>query len=135
MDKYQFGKLIGEVYRIQNRQGYSPVSEGRIYGLLNGIETAIDDEINSLSPISNEELESVMNIFAPYWNDEEKLEEITGYYDLEDQFTAAGLSRGTMIKILTYFKANRQYDAIIDKFNSGNSPTECKTFKLYDEDK
>ncbi|MGC4378270.1 hypothetical protein WD019_15280 [Fictibacillus sp. Mic-4] len=135
MDKFLFGKILGEIYRIQNRNGYCPVSEGRIYGLLNGIETAIDEEISDLDPITKEELRAAADILNKYWKDPADLKEVTGYYDLEDEFEAAGLDRGKMIKILTYFNSNRQFTELISKFDSSNSPTECRTFELYDYNK
>ncbi|MFE5430263.1 hypothetical protein [Peribacillus simplex] len=132
MDKLLFGKLLGEVYRIQNRNGYSPVSEGRIYGLLNGIETAIDDEISSLEPITNEELTLVYDILDKHWKNPDDLEKVTGYYDLESEFDAVGLHRGKMIKILTFINTSGQYGDLISKFDSSNSPTECRTFEAFD---
>lgn len=135
MDKILFGKILGEIYRIQNRNGYCPVSEGRIYGLLNGIEWAIDEEISNISPVSKEDLKQAADILNRYWKDPADLEKVTGYYDLEDDFDAVGLDRGKMIKILTYFNSNRQFTDIIAKFDSSNSPTECRTFYLDDWDK
>lgn len=135
MDKFLFGKILGEIYRIQKRNGYSPVSEGRIYGLLNGVEIAIDNEISSLEPVTNEEIDAAADILDKYWKDPADLDKVTGYYDLEDDFDAAGLNRGKMIRILTYFNSNNQYTDLISKFDSSNSPTECRTFELYDYDK
>jgi hypothetical protein len=135
MDKLLFGKLLGETYRIQNRNGYSPVSEGRIYGLLNGIETAIDDEISSLEPITKEELRSACDILDKHWKNPDVLVKVTGYYDLESEFDNAGLDRGKMIKILTYLNSNGQYSDLISKFDSSNSPTECRTFELFHYEK
>ncbi|HGH7178533.1 TPA: hypothetical protein ACJMKL_000673 [Bacillus luti] len=132
MDKFLFGKILGEIYRIQNRNGYSPVSEGRIYGLLNGVETAIDEEISNLDFVTKEELNTAADILDKYWGNPANLEKVTGYYDLEDDFDAAGLSRGKMMKILTYFNSNRQYTDLISKFDSSNSPTECRSFEIYD---
>ena len=40
-----------------------------------------------------------------------------------------------MIKILTYFKADGRYTDIIEKFDSSQSPGECRTFDLNDWDK
>lgn len=132
MDKLLFGKILGEIYRVQNRNGYCPVSEGRLYGLLNGIEWAIDEEISSISPVSKEDLKKASDVLDKYWRD---LEKVTGYYSLEDDFDAAGLDRGKMIKILTYFKAERRYTNLIEKFDSSDSPVECKTFDLDDWNK
>ncbi|OEH53008.1 hypothetical protein AQ616_18385 [Oceanobacillus sp. E9] len=133
--KIIFGKLLGEIYRIQNRNGYCPVSEGRIYGLLNGIESAIDKEIESSGFLSNEELGKVAYVLDDYWKDPNKMEEVQGYYNLEDDFERAGLSRGQIIKALTYFKANSQFNDLIEKFDSERSPVECKTFELDEWDK
>lgn len=135
MEKILFGKLLGEIYRIQNRNGYSPVSEARIYGLLNGFEGVINEEIDDIGIVTEEEVIKVMDILDTYHLDLDELENLSGYYDIESDLNKENISRSKAIKILTYLNANGQYDHVIKKFNSSNSPVECKTFELNDWDK
>lgn len=134
-NKIMFGKLLGEIYRIQNRQGHCPVSESVIYGLLHGFETVIDQEIERVGYISKEDLRAVEDILNEYHVDDEKLQELTGFYDIESQLEERGISRSKAMEIFTYLKADRRFNHVIEKFNSSNSPVECKTFELDDWDK
>ena len=48
-DKILFGKILGEIYRLQDKNGVvNGVASGRIYGLLNGFEEAINEELSSI---------------------------------------------------------------------------------------
>ncbi|AYV67098.1 hypothetical protein C2I06_09540 [Niallia circulans] len=135
MDKVMFGKLLGEVYRSQNREGYAPVKESTIFGLLNGFEHVIDEEIERIGFVSKEEFTIVGDILNEYFLDDEKLKNLEGYYDIEPELDRQGISRAQAIQILTYYKANGQFGNVIEKFNSQHSPTECKRFEIADYDK
>ncbi|QRF33911.1 hypothetical protein [Bacillus safensis] len=129
------GKILGQIYRIQNRQGYCPVTEATIYGLLNGIESVVKDELEELNFIPDDNLTKLSKILSVYYNDKEKLSEVSGYYDLELDIENAGITREEARQILIYFYARGQFVELINKFNSSNSPVECKTFKIPDWDK
>lgn len=134
--KLCFGKILGELYRIESNMGMAcPASEATIYGLLNGIESVIDEEINSVGSIPNEKFTAVADVLTPYWNDRQKLAEFKGYYDIEPQLKSKGVNRGEAITVLKYFKANGQFIELIDKMDSSDSPCECRTFELSDWDK
>ena len=134
-DKLLFGKILGEIYRIQNRNGYCGVGESVIYGLLNGFESVIDEEIERIGHITKSEIRTVIDILDEYHKDEEKFKELTGFYDIEDKLDENGITRWKAIQILTYLKANRQFVDVIAKFNSSNSPVECKRFEIDEWDK
>lgn len=135
MDKLMFGKLLGEIYRIQNREGYSPVSESTIFGLLNGFEHVINEEIERMGHVTTEEFNRVGDILNEYFIDEEKLSNLSGYYDIEPKLNSYGIPRWKAIQIITFFKAIGQFEDVIEKFNSSASPTECKRFEISDWDK
>ena len=130
MDKVLFGKLLGEIYRTQNREGYCSVSEATIFGLLNGFEYVIDEEIKNIGYITTEELQIVADILDEYFLDEEKLNKLSGYYEIESKLNAHNISRTKAISIITYYKANNQFNDVIEKFNSSASPGECKHFEI-----
>ncbi|WP_226619859.1 hypothetical protein [Cytobacillus firmus] len=132
MDKILFGKLIGETYRIQNREGYCSVSEATIYGLLNGFEYVIDEEIKKIGYISTEEMQIVGDVLNEYFIDEDKLNSLSGYYEIEPKLDKHGISRWKAISIITYYKANNQFTNVIEKFNTSGSPVECKNFEIPD---
>src|SRR6478736_10393329 len=126
--KLFFGKILGEMYRIQKRVDPTMFGYGDevIYGLCNGFESVIDAEIDKIGSVTTRQLNSAGAIFTKHWHDPN----FKGYYDLEPELTAAGIDRGTAMKILTYFKAENGFVELIEKMNSGHSPTECKTFEL-----
>lgn len=129
--KMLLGKLLGEVYRLQNVLGgiENGADEAKVFALLNGFESVIDEEIVS-EMITNEDIENTMKIFDLYWNDTEKLKEFKGFYDIEYDLKEKGINRGKAIRIFTYLKANNQYIDIIEKMDSGHSPIECKRFEI-----
>ena len=131
------GRLLGEIYRIQNatKGMVPPAAPGQIYGLLNGIDEAIDLELENTKGISNDKLEAAADVVEPIFHDPDQLEKFTGFYDIEDELTARGITRPEAMQIFTYWKANAKFTPLIEKMNSGNSPIECKTFELNEFEK
>jgi hypothetical protein len=134
--KILFGKILGEIYRIQRRMESNacPVGESTVYGLLNGFEHVIDEEIERIGFISREEFKNMCNILDEYYFNEEKLKDFKGYYDIEHKLSKVSIDRPTAIKILRYLKANGSYLELIEKMNSEYSPVECRKFDLNEWD-
>ena len=130
--KIVFGKLLGEIYRTQEivKKGSSGMSEDVVYGLLSGIEAAIDFQLELIGFVENGKLDAVTEIIAPIWEDKKKLEEFGGYYDIEHELARRGVSRLDAIRIFTYLKANHQFTDLIDKMDSSRSPSECRQFEI-----
>jgi hypothetical protein len=93
------GKLLGEVFRIQKRTGVPTYSDGTIYGLLNGVEPAIDSVINEISFVSTELVDRAAKVLQPIFDDPAKLAAFNGFYDIEHELQDAGIDRGTAIQI------------------------------------
>lgn len=134
--KLFFGKILGEIYRIQRASDdiACPASSGQIYALLNGFEDAVDRELEMMGRISKEQVKAVMDVLDPIWTDREKLENFKGFYDIQVDLENRGVDRGAAMAILTYLKANRQFVEVIDKMDSSDSPSECRTFDLSEWD-
>ena len=130
-NKLVYAKILGEIYRTQKRLNTDacPVGDDVIYGLLNGIESVVNNEL-SVSSISESEQESVEDILNEYSIDEGKLSGLKGYYDIEQKLNHQGISRSKAIKILTLLQAEGKFTDVIEKFNSAQSPGECKTFNI-----
>lgn len=130
------GKLLGEVYRIQKHlKGLDcGASDAQIYGLLNGLERSVRYELDAAGFLPESALQAVEDVLNEYFVDSKKLAELTGYYDVEGQLTRRGVDRSMAIRAMKYLKAERRFEPVIDKFNSQNSPAECKTFDLRDWD-
>jgi hypothetical protein len=130
--KRLLGKLLGEVFRIQK---VSPdiacsASDGQIYALLNGFEDAVDEVLERVGEISSEKVRIVMDILDPIWQDQDKLKNFKGFYDIENDLKRQGVDRSDAIRILTYLRANHQFTDIIEKMDSSNSPSECRRFEI-----
>lgn len=134
--KLLFGKILGEIYRIQrvSDEIACPAIPGQIFALLNGFEDAVDKEIEMMGSITKEQVRAVMDVLDPIWMDREKLANFKGFYDIENELQRRGVDRVDAISILTYLKANHQFEEIIDKMNSSGSPTECRRFELSEWD-
>lgn len=130
--KVLLGKLLGEIYRIQKRMPDLDcgASEDKIYGLLNGFESEIDDEIKSIGFVSKDDVAKVASVLDEYHHNPEKLEQLTGFYDIERKLERLGINRAKAKTILTWFNAGDRYTNVIQKMNSTNSPVECKTFEV-----
>lgn len=133
--KIFLGKILGEIYRIQNHINPSvfSVSKATIYGLLNGLEEEIDRHFDG-GLISNEKINHTVNILSKYFDDPEKEASFKGFYDIETALKEGGVSRGEACVILRWLKANERFTNIIQKMDSPHSPTECRNFNLEDYD-
>ncbi|HCB12101.1 MAG TPA: hypothetical protein DEP36_00820 [Gammaproteobacteria bacterium] len=135
--KRLFGRLFGEVFRIQKAMPdvACAVSDAQIYGLLNGFEDAINELLERTGDISAEKVKAVMDMLEPIWADEEKLKNFTGFYGIERALQQQGVDRSDAIAILRYLKANHQFTDVIEKMDSSDSPTECRRFELTEWDR
>lgn len=126
-------RLLGEQYRTQKKLGLSvPASKGQIYGLINGFERAIKDELEGLGEITGEQIKAVADILDEYFMDDAKLASFKGFYDIERKLQQRGVDRGQAMQIIKYFHADGKFDRVIKKMDSSDSPSECRTFELYD---
>ena len=133
-NKLLMGRVLGELFRIQRKLDMPcAVGDEEIYGLIAGIEPAIDEVVNPREAVDEALVREVAAALDYFFNDPQRLKEFSGYYDLERQLQQRGFidahgKRGWIIKILDWFAADGRYQALIDKMDSPNSPIECKTF-------
>jgi transcriptional regulator with XRE-family HTH domain len=136
MPKLIFGKLLGELYRIQNKLEIATSgATDRIFGLLRGIEECIDEELDNLSLISNEKISAIREILDEIDSDEERREGFKGYYDIRSAIEARGITRYESIQIIKYLKISNQFVELIGKMNSNDSPMECRHFERHFDEK
>ena len=134
--KLLLGKLLGEIYRLQNASGVrSGIGEAQIYGLRNGFENCIAHELEMIGFVSEEKLDAVGDVLNGYFDDEKKLEAFKGFYDIEHALQSKGVDRSLAIRILNYYNANHQFTNVIAKMDSSGSPSECRTFELNEFEK
>jgi len=126
-------RLLGEQYRTQKKLGLSvPASKGQIYGLIKGFEWAIKEELEGLGEITGEQIQAVADVLDEYFMDDSKLADFKGFYDIEHKLQQRNVDRGEAMRIIKYFHADRKFARVIEKMDSSGSPTECRTFELYD---
>lgn len=125
------GKLLGEIYRLQ-RKTDTPcsASDATIYGLLNGFEETTQDELERVGVVTKEQVKHAGDVLNAVWDDQEKMANFKGFYDIEHKLAAGGVDRIDAIKIITYFKANNSFQDLIEKMDTSGSPGECRTFEL-----
>lgn len=129
--KLFLGKILGEIYTLQNHINPDPANKATIYGLLNGIEEEIDQQFE-IRFISNNKTKHVADILEEYFNDPEKEANFQGFYDIEHALKEGGVSRSEARIILTWLNAHGHFTNIIEKMDSPRSPSECKKFDLKD---
>lgn len=128
--KQLLARALGEIYRLQQRLDISvPVSDGVVYGLLNGVERAVQEVLND-DPLTKQDSDAAEQFLQQIYNDEKKLAALQGFYDIERELEAMGIDRGKAIALLTYLHNNNQFGEITEKMNSSHSPIEVKSFEL-----
>lgn len=129
--KIFLGKILGEIYRLQNGNGVANgVGEAHVYGLLHGFEMSIDEELGRIGFISDAKFEAAADVLDEIYIDKDKLAKFKGFYDIENALKEKGVDRSEAIKIFKFFLANDQFVELIAKMNTSGSPIECKTFEL-----
>lgn len=135
-NKVLLGKILGEIYRMQNQMNMvGGASSSQIYGLLNGFEESIEHELEMIGYVSKTQFDAVGEILDEVFTDEEKMKEFKGFYDLEKKFKERGVDRGQANKIIRHYYADDRFIDLIDKMDSSDSPSESRTFKLRDREK
>ena len=136
--KIFFGKILGEIYRLQKsfsfRGGTYSVSNARLYGLLNGIEREINSEVQEICFISEEKVLAVESILNEYLEDENKLRTFKGFQDLENKFRQRNIDKSVGITILKYLYTQSRFSPLIEQLDSTNSPIEFQNFELDEYD-
>ena len=79
---------------------------------------------------TNEQLMALTKVLDLYYDDADMLDNFSGYYEIEDRLKKLNIGPGKAMVILRYLKAEGRYEGLIEKMDSGGSPTECRTFKL-----
>ncbi|AKG34669.1 hypothetical protein [Paenibacillus durus] len=118
-EKLIFAKLLGEMYRIQKSQGIYNGTDGRIFGLLNGVEEDVESEISNLGFISREDIAKFCDVFDPYYKGEKSLDEIPSSKEIQLSLENEGISESKFITILEYLYLNGSYTLEIEKIKSG----------------
>lgn len=113
--KLLLAKMLGEVYRTQKEQNICQVSEATIFGLLNGFEETIDEQLGRMELITNEEVEKVAAYFAPYDSSEKTINDIPNYKFVEINFEREGVPAEKFQAIVKYLYAKNRFTAEIDK--------------------
>ena len=134
--KLLFGKLLGEIYKLQNAMNPKgiQINEATIYRLVNGFEWEIDDQIENIGFVSRADEQAVADVLDEYFQDKAKLEALTGFYEVENKLKTKGIDRIKAIKIIKAMYAREAFTDVIKKFNSTGSPGEAKDFRLKDWD-
>ena len=122
--------LIGRVLRLENKLGCSDVSDAMIYAILNDIEI---DYFNLIPErkITTEKIRALVDVITPIYNDKNKLEKFTGYYDIEPELEQRGVHRSEAIVILTMLKNQGCFKELIKKMDSENSPVELRDLDIH----
>jgi hypothetical protein len=124
------GKLLAEVYRVQRKLEIPTADDATIYGLRNGFETVVAEELERIGFVSKAQVKHVMDVLDPIWQDPTKLVAFKGFYDIERELESGGVDRTTAIAVLTYLNAHGQFTDVIAKMDTSGSPGECRKFDL-----
>lgn len=114
--KFIFGKMFGEVYKIQNELGICKQSDSHIFGLLNGFEESLENEFTNLSFYSNDKVNKVREYLAPYYKGEVSLDEMPNFTEFRMRLeTHEGIKHAEVIDILKFLYNKGAYQREINK--------------------
>jgi len=116
--KLALGKLLGEVYRSQKTQGILQISEGRLFGLLNGVEEEIDNELENMKFISKGHVSVVCDALDPYYKGEKAIDEMPSFLHFRMELEHKGINHAMLIDILKYLRSIGSYTTEIDKLGN-----------------
>lgn len=135
--KVLLGRILGEILRMQRLGGLQIHREPdyKIYGLLNGIESVIDEYINPL--VTNEQERILLETLNNYVD---RPDEFIGYYTIENELRDRGFGDGpsarvAAIDLFTKFKAQGMFLNLIKNLDSEGSPGELRKIEDIDLEK
>ena len=70
---------------------------------------------------------AVCKVLEPYRKGEK---ELTGFYDIEATLDRNGVDRGRFITIAERLFGLDEYEELVKKFDTRNSPSECRRFLI-----
>lgn len=124
-------KILGEVYRLQKHNKTAcEKSDATIFGLLNGFEHVVEEELDSVGFVSQDAVSVVVKVLNRIDEDPDRLKAFKGFYDIEHELKEHGVDRYTASRVLTYLNANHQFQELIGKMDTHGSPSECRTFSI-----
>ena len=134
--KLFLGFMLGQLYRMQKHlgDGICRVGDGTIYGLLNGIESVVDAQLEELSGISAADVKAVEDVLSEYWEDSSKLENLRGFYDIERPLSARGVDRAKAAVIMRWLRHQGRFTEEIERMDSDHSPTELRHLEIDPDD-
>jgi hypothetical protein len=128
------GRLLGETYRVQRKLGLpQSVNDATLYGLLNGMENVIDDELELMGWVTTEQAEHLLRVLDRVEQDPKRKAAFKGFYEIEKELAEGGVDRLAAITILRWAKAAGKFQELIGRMDSADSPEECRRFDLDDE--
>lgn len=134
--KILFGKILGEIYVLQKMQDPEDcrVSDGVVFGLLNGFERVVDDQIKNVGFLSSEKFEAVEQYLDQFYRSDTEMTvaSIHGFYQIEHEIQS--VSRDELIAILKFFKADGKFLEAILAIENGDSPVEANDLDLDEYD-
>ncbi len=133
--KVLFGRILGEILRMQRLNGSQTYREPdyKIYGLINGIESVIDEYINPL--VTNEQERILVETLNSYVD---RPDDFEGYYTIENELRDRGFGDGLDARVaardlFTKFKARGMFLNLIKKMDSDErTPDELRNIKDID---
>ena len=101
-----------------------------IYGLINGIEVVIDEELEKTELIQKDFYNTLSHTLSEINRNEKERNEFRGYYDIENKLGWEHSERGKAHVVLTYMKSMGRFVELINKMDSADSPDEMRNFDL-----
>lgn len=117
--KLAFGKLLGELYRLHRITGQpNPASDGRIFGLRNGIEDAVDAELSGANFLGNKTYQGVLLSLAKYEHSKKDPEAQVDYQDFQEELSRNHVGPSDALLVLKYLFAEGEHASTISELGS-----------------
>jgi len=114
--KLFLGRILGETYRTQEHLHLAvPVSKQSIYGLINGVEGAIDEVMAEDSLISVQQQVALKEVLTCHFGESGMFAAFSDYEEIREKVEKIGLSHAKAIILLTYWLKGQKGDVIPKK--------------------
>jgi hypothetical protein len=124
-NKYFFGKILGEIFRLQKYAGL-PVDQRDIDGLCEGVEEVVDSFLTERKILTRQQSDHVATVLSQFEDSESKFAELKGFYQIKDELEKGGVDRWTTMRAFRYFKSCGAFTETMNKICRGDSPQEFK---------
>ncbi len=117
------GRILGEVYRLQER---SDKDDAQVFGLRNGMEYAIEQELLEIGFVSKSDTQAIEDALDELDKRHRQGSGAADYYSFESGLTSRGIGRSAILVVFEYLLRDSRFADVIHALAEGHAAIEIK---------